>query len=70
MRTDKSIIRLMTYKAKEYHYKKSLGLNCRILCQQDINKTSTDITKHDLFFKIYDLGKSLFDEINVLTINI
>lgn len=70
MRTDKSIIRLMTYKAKEYHYKKSLGLNCRILCQQDINKISTDTTKHELFFKIYDLGKSLFDEINDLTINI
>lgn len=70
MRTDKSIIRLITYKAKEYHYKKSLGLNCRILCQQNINKTSIDITKHELFFKIYDLGKSLFDEINNLTINI
>ena len=70
MRTDKSIIRLETYKAKEYKYQKSLGLNCRILCQQNIKKTAIDITKHELFFKMYDLGKSLFEEFNDLTINI
>lgn len=70
MRTDKSNIKLIVYKSEKYSYKKRLGLNCSILCQENIKKTTFNITKHDLFFKIYNLGKALFNEFEDLIINI
>ena len=37
-------IKLIVYKSEKYNYEKRVGLNCLILCQENIKETTFNIT--------------------------
>ena len=69
MKSDKSVILLKQYAYKKYNYININDLNSIVKCKEFIGIKRTEITKHDLFFKIYSLGKGLFNELEDLEIN-
>ena len=69
MKSDKSVILLKQYAYKKYNYININDLNSLVECKEFIKIKRTKITKHDLFFKIYSLGKRLFNELDDLEIN-
>lgn len=69
MKSDKSVILLKQYAYKEFNYININDLNSVVKCKEFIGIKRTEITKHDLFFKIYNLGKGLFKELEDLKIN-
>ena len=56
MKSDKSVILLKQYAYKKYNYININDLNSIVKCKEFIGIKRTEITKHDLFFKMYRKG--------------